>query len=70
MQIAVGAGTKDSFLRGRRRFNGAVKAHNRKPQLPLGGAGGTAFALRDPWNSLQGGTGGKGAATGAEFGGM
>ena len=39
MQIAVGAGTKDSFLRGRRRFNGAVKAHNRKPQLPLRGAG-------------------------------
>ena len=38
---------------GRRRFNGAVKAHNRKPQLPLGGASGTSFALPDPSNSLQ-----------------
>lgn len=34
-------------------FNGAVKARNRKPQLPLCGAGGTMFALPDPWNSSQ-----------------
>ncbi|CAJ1458925.1 unnamed protein product, partial [Effrenium voratum] len=46
-------GTKDAVLRGRRRFNGAVGSHNRKPCLPLSGLTGGGFAVSDPWGDLE-----------------
>ena len=47
-----------SYLKGRRRFNGLVKAHNNKPRLPLGGAGGMCFAAADDdeWKTLKAGS--------------
>ncbi|CAL1159527.1 unnamed protein product [Cladocopium goreaui] len=49
----LSSGTKDAYLRGRRRFKGGLTSLARKPQLPISGPSGTGFAVSDPWHTLQ-----------------
>ena len=49
----LSSGTKDAYLRGRRRFRGGLTSLARKPQLPITGPSGTGFAVPDPWGTLQ-----------------
>ncbi|CAL1140711.1 unnamed protein product, partial [Cladocopium goreaui] len=49
----IDRGTKDAYLRGRRRFKGGLTSLARKPQLPISGPSGTGFAVSDPWHTLQ-----------------
>ena len=52
----LSSGTKDAYLRGRRRFKGGLTSLARKPQLPISGPSGTGFAVSDPWHTLQAGS--------------
>ena len=46
-------GTKDSYLRGKRRFNGKLTSQAMRPQFPVTGPSGTGFAVADPWGKLK-----------------
>ena len=54
-RISTWSGTKNSYLRGRRRFNGGLTSQAKKPQLPIPGPSGTGFAVADPWGLLEAG---------------
>ena len=42
-------GAKDSLARGLRRYNAQLRAHNKKPALPLRGNAGGGMVVTDFW---------------------